>query len=262
MKPSATLPRLVDLARRAGRAVMEVYQSESYGVTQKGHDGPLTDADRASHRIIVDGLSSWSDVPIVSEEGAIPDYSTRSEWGEFWLVDPLDGTKEFLSRNGEFTVNIALIRGDVPIAGVVFAPAQDVLYFAAEDCGTWRVIGGAPPERVYSESPHPGKPLRIVESRSHRSSALDDYLATMRVAERIQIGSSLKFCWIADGRADLYPRLSPIMEWDVAAGDCVYRYSGVHRARSSPLRYNTPELRIPQFTIGMDGQPAPAEAVR
>jgi len=248
----ATLLRMVDLARHAGRAVMDVYTSGSYGASDKQGKGPVTDADRASHRVIVAGLTSWSALPIVSEEGVIPDYRTRRTWREFWLVDPLDGTKEFLNRNGEFTVNIALIREGVPVAGVVLAPAQDVLYFAAEHCGSWRQRGTLPPERMYSAPPVPGTPLRVVESRSHHSAALETFLASIPVAERVQVGSSLKFCWVAEGRADVYPRLSPIMEWDVAAGDCVYRYSGTDRARSSPLCYNTPELRIPEFMIGFD----------
>jgi 3'(2'), 5'-bisphosphate nucleotidase len=254
--------RLVSLARTAGDAVMSFYGSRTCTVVEKDGLGPVTDADRASHRIIVEGLSRDSDLPIVSEEGHIPDYDTRRGWSEFWLVDPLDGTKEFLSRNGEFTVNIALVRHGVPRVGVVFAPAQNVMYFAGHDCGAWRQFGDEPPQRLCSEPASPGKPLRVVESRSHRSTALDDFLATLPVAARTPVGSSLKFCRIAEGRADLYPRLTPIMEWDVAAGDCVYRYSGARGERSSPLRYNTPDLRIPRFIIGMEDVPPSTEAFR
>jgi len=213
----------------------------------------VSDADRASNRIIVEALESWDrTVPIVSEESDVADYATRCRWTRFWLVDPLDGTKEFLRGDPDFTVNIALIEGDQPVAGVVFAPAADIIYVAARGLGAWRHIGDSPAERLQSEPPPPGQALRVVESRSHRSEALDRFLAPLPVAERVSVGSSLKFCRVAEGRADIYARMSPIMEWDTAAGDCIYRYSGATAERPSPLRYNSRELRFPQFVIGVD----------
>jgi len=253
--PSAsfeTLSRLAGIAREAGRTVMTFYGRPS-GVEQKGSLGPVTDADRASHRIIVDALRNWDrTVPIVSEEDGVADYATRCRWTRFWLVDPLDGTKEFLNGDNDFTVNIALIERDQPVAGVVFAPAADIIYVAARGLGAWRHVGVGPAERLQSAPPRPGQALRVVESRSHRSEALDRFLETLPVAERVPVGSSLKFCRVAEGRADLYARMSPIMEWDTAAGDCIYRYSGAGAERPSPLRYNGPELRFPQFVIGVD----------
>jgi len=247
-----TLSRLTGIAREAGRAVMRFYGQPS-GVEQKGNLGPVSDADRASNRIIVDALCGWDcTVPIVSEESDIADYPTRCHWTRFWLVDPLDGTKEFLRGDPDFTVNIALIEGDRPVAGVVFAPAADVMYVAARGLGAWRHVGGGSAERLQSAPPLPGQALRVVESRSHRSDALDRFLASLPVAERVPVGSSLKFCRVAEGRADLYARMSPIMEWDTAAGDCIYRYSGASAERPSPLRYNSRELRFPQFVIGID----------
>jgi 3'(2'), 5'-bisphosphate nucleotidase len=257
-----TLERLVALARLAGDATMRFYGA-SYAVEEKsGGRGPVTDADRASHEIIVEALTRDALAPVISEEGTIADYETRRAWPQFWLVDPLDGTKEFLSRNGEFTVNIALIREGVPVIGVVHVPATGTTFFASQGCGAWRQRGDEAAQRLLSDPPMVGAPLRVVESRSHHSEALEAFLATVPVAERAQLGSSLKFCRIAEGRADLYPRLSPIMEWDVAAGDCVYRYSGRSRARLSPLRYNNPDLRIPRFVLGMEDAVSPVEALR
>jgi len=247
-----TLSRLAGIAREAGHAVMTFYGTPS-GVEQIGSLGPVSDADRASNRIIIDALRSWDrTVPIVSEEADVADYATRCRWTRFWLVDPLDGTKEFLRGDPDFTVNIALIEGAQPVAGVVFAPAADIMYVAARGLGAWRHAGLGPAERLKSEPPLPGQALRVVESRSHRSEALDCFLASLPVSERVAVGSSLKFCRVAEGRADLYARMSPIMEWDTAAGDCIYRYSGASGERPSPLRYNGPELRFPQFVIGVD----------
>jgi len=245
---------MASVARRAGAAVMTYYGQPS-AVEDNGGRGPTTEADRASNRIIIDALRRWDPtVPIVSEESGIADYDTRRQWSRFWLVDPLDGTKEFLREEADFTVNIALVEGDRPVAGVVFAPVPDVMYFAGRNLGAWRQIGVEPAERLRSTPPASGQPLRVVESRSHRSGALDAFLACLPIAERVSVGSSLKFCRVAEGRADLYARLTPLMEWDAAAGDCVYRYSGARGERFSPLRYNSRDLRIPRFVIGDEGQ--------
>ena len=168
------------------------------------------------------------------------------------MVDPLDGTKEFLAVNGEFTVNIALIEHGRPVLGVVAAPALGVTYFAASGLGAYKQEGDGPVERLCSIPPRPGQPLRVVESRSHHCPQLESYLATLPVSARLQVGSSLKFCWLAEGRADVYARLSPLMEWDAAAGDCVFRHSGESENRASPLCYNGTSLRIDGFVLGLD----------
>jgi len=247
---------VIALVREAGRATMTYYNGAmDAGVREKDDKSPLTLADEVAHRILVEGLRRIDPaIPIVSEEAAEAEaasFDTRRRWRRFWLVDPLDGTKEFIKHSAEFTVNVALIDDGEPVFGVVLAPALDLLYWAAKGTGAWREENAAPPERIYSTPPVPGKPLTVVESLSHPSPELEEYLQSIPVARRVKAGSSLKFCWVAEGRADLYPRLGPTMEWDVAAGDCVYRQSGRDGERPSPLRYNKPDLRNPSFVIGL-----------
>jgi 3'(2'), 5'-bisphosphate nucleotidase len=244
---------VADLAREAGRATMTYYGDENgAGVRAKADDSPVTLADEAAHRILVDGLGRLDpETPVVSEESQAEGYEARRGWRRFWLVDPLDGTKEFIKRRAEFTVNVALIENGEPVFGVVLAPALDLLYWAVKGEGAWREENSAAAERIYSTAPAPGTPLTVVESLSHPSPELEEYLKTIPVARRVKAGSSLKFCWVAEGRADVYPRLGPTMEWDVAAGDCVYRQSGREGERPSPLTYNKPDLRNPSFVIGL-----------
>jgi 3'(2'), 5'-bisphosphate nucleotidase len=193
-------------------------------------------------------------VPVISEEGTVPDYDTRAGWRRFWLVDPLDGTKEFLSGNGEFTVNIALIEDNEPVLGVVAAPALDAVYWAARGSGAWRRIADRPPERLRVAAPQPSL-TRVVESRSHPSPELEAFLDELGPVERVKLGSSLKFCRIAEAGADLYPRFGRTMEWDVAAGDCVYRNAGPDGCELwSPLEYNQPSLSTAGFVIGQAAQ--------
>ena len=244
---------VAELAREAGRATMTYYGDENgAGVRAKADDSPVTLADEAAHRILVDGLGRLDpETPVVSEESQAEGYEARRGWRRFWLVDPLDGTKEFIKRRAEFTVNVALIENGEPVFGVVLAPALDLLYWAVKGEGAWREEKSATAERIYSTAPAPGTPLTVVESLSHPSPELEEYLKTIPVARRVKAGSSLKFCWVAEGRADVYPRLGPTMEWDVAAGDCVYRQSGREGERPSPLTYNKPDLRNPSFVIGL-----------
>jgi 3'(2'), 5'-bisphosphate nucleotidase len=244
---------VAELAREAGRATMTYYGDENgAGVRAKADDSPVTLADEAAHRILVDGLGRLDpETPVVSEERQVEGYDARRGWRRFWLVDPLDGTKEFIKRRAEFTVNVALIENGEPVFGVVLAPALDLLYWAVKGEGAWREEKSAAAERIYSTAPAPGTPLTVVESLSHPSPELEEYLKTIPVARRVKAGSSLKFCWVAEGRADVYPRLGPTMEWDVAAGDCVYRQSGREGERPSPLTYNKPDLRNPSFIIGL-----------
>jgi 3'(2'), 5'-bisphosphate nucleotidase len=242
-----------DLAREAGRATLPFYDGVlGSNVREKEDRSPVTLADEAAHEILVRGLREIdSDTPVISEEAEAASADDRRSWRRFWLVDPLDGTKEFLKRSAEFTVNVALIEDGEPVLGVVLAPALDLLYWAVKGDGAWREEKGKPAERIYSTPAAPGTPLTVVESLSHPSPELEEYLKTISVARRVKAGSSLKFCWVAEGRADIYPRLGPTMEWDVAAGDCVYRQSGRNGERSSPLTYNKPDLRNPSFVIGL-----------
>jgi 3'(2'), 5'-bisphosphate nucleotidase len=244
---------VIALAREAGRATMTYYDAPAEaGVREKADRSPVTLADEVAHGILVDGLRRLDPAtPVVSEEAAAADFDARRGWTRFWLVDPLDGTKEFIKRRAEFTVNVGLIEDGEPVFGVVLAPALELLYWAVKGGGAWREENGGAPERIYSTEPAPGTPLTVVESLSHPSAELEEYLKTIPVARRVKAGSSLKFCWVAEGKADVYPRLGPTMEWDVAAGDCVYRQSGRDGERPSPLTYNKPDLRNPSFVIGL-----------
>ncbi len=244
---------VVDLVRHAGRATMLYYDGAvPADVREKDDKSPVTLADEVAHGILLDGLRRIDPAtPVVSEEAEAAGFEARRGWGRFWLVDPLDGTKEFIKRRAEFTVNVALIENGEPVLGVVEAPALDLLYWAVKGGGAWREEKGGPAQRIYSSVAAPGTPLTVVESLSHPSPELEEYLQTIPVGRRVKAGSSLKFCWVAEGRADVYPRLGPTMEWDVAAGDCVYRQSGREGERPSPLTYNKPDLRNTSFVIGL-----------
>lgn len=244
------LAQVLEMAREAGRIILDYYQSPAQA-SQKQDGSPLTQADLKADAFLRRELSLLEpSVPCLSEESRIPDYKTRRDWKRFWLVDPLDGTKEFLKKNGEFTVNIALIEDGEPTLGAVYVPAQGLLYYAEKGRGAWKQEGTQTPRRIFSEKADPAKPLVVVESRSHASPRLDEFLKGFRVAKRVRAGSSLKFCLVAEGRADLYPRFGPTMEWDVAAGDCVWRNSAREGWRACGLSYNKPDLRNGDFVIG------------
>ncbi len=246
------LKQVSDIARRAGQEILAVYSSGTFATTRKSDDSPLTLADTRAHRAISSALQALTpEVPVLSEEGASVDWAVRAAWPRHWLVDPLDGTKEFLHQNDEFTVNVALVVGDAPVLGVVYAPALELLYSAGSGLGAWKEQRGTGAVRVQSGPRPAGTALVVAESRSHPSAELEAYLKTIRVERRIQVGSSLKFCWVAEGKADIYPRFGTTMEWDTAAGDCVYRHSGREGERFSPLRYNTPSLRNDHFVVGI-----------
>jgi len=255
--PPSLLTAIVDIARRAGHAIEATRQSAGQA-EQKADGSPVTESDRVAEALIVRALADLDPgTPIVSEEAGVPTADVRLGWTRFWLVDPLDGTKEFVAGLPDYTVNIACIDHGEPVAGAVYAPARRVAYYAAKGHGAWRQHDGHAAVRIVSRPPAPGAPVRLVESRSHRSAALDAFAATMNVSERVAVGSSLKFCWLAEGRADLYPRFTPIMEWDVAAGDCVFRWSSpTDTPHPSPLTYNRPTMTIPEFVVGFHPVPA------
>jgi len=244
---------LKEIAKAAGERILTHYHKD-VDVDHKADESPLTQADLDAHKEIVSGLEKhFPDIPIISEEAELPDYSERKEWSRFFLVDPLDGTKEFIKKNGEFTVNIALVEGDEPTLGVVYIPAEDVMYYASKEIGAFRREGSSDPKKIEHTPYEKGKPARIMVSRSHRGSDTKEKLAEMgiEVSEEIPSGSSLKFCRVAEGVADLYPRFGPTMEWDTAAADAIFRYSGKTGPRKSPLRYNKEDLHNPEFVLGL-----------
>jgi len=244
------LDRTADIARRAGREILEVYGSGAVAVSAKADQSPLTDADLRAHALIVRGLAELTpDVPVLSEEAADVPYAVRRQWTRYWLVDPLDGTKEFLSRNGQFTVNIALIEGHTPKLGVVHVPVTDTSYRGLVGRGAWRqtAAAAAEPIRVTRTAV---APLRVVGSRSHRGDSLDAFLERVGPHRLLALGSSLKFCIVAEGGADVYPRLGPTSEWDTAAAHAVLTAAGgtVSQLDGAPLQYNTrAELLNPHF---------------
>jgi 3'(2'), 5'-bisphosphate nucleotidase len=235
------LPALADalmpVVSRAGAAIMEIYEA-GFTVQHKEDDSPLTVADLESQRIILAALAELTpDVPVLSEESAEQPWSERRLWQDLWVVDPLDGTREFVKRNGEFTINIALIVDHQPVLGVVSAPALGLIYWGASGVGAF--TGHAAAQRSIHVSP-PQDPLRVVGSRSHASPDTARYLDRLGRHVLTGIGSSLKFCWVAEGKADLYPRFGPTSEWDTAAGQALLEAAGGHVTRPDghPLRYN------------------------
>jgi 3'(2'), 5'-bisphosphate nucleotidase len=222
-EPWEYLDAVLDIARAAGEQILRVYQSD-FAVTHKDDETPLTQADLASHRLIVDALAALTPaLPCLSEEAAGISYATRRAWPRYWLVDPLDGTREFIKRNGEFTVNIALVDGHRPVLGVIHAPVLGTSYGAAAGAGAFRAEGAR--RAAIATRPLPAAPTFVV-SRSHRDPELDAILARAPAHEAIGRGSSLKFCLVAEGAADFYPRLGPTSEWDTAAGQCIVEQAG------------------------------------
>ena len=244
------LTRVAAIARRAGREILEIYASGELAATTKADASPLTAADLRAQRLILESLRELTpDVPVLSEEAVHTPFAQRSQWRRYWLVDPLDGTREFLSRNGQFTVNIALIEGHAPALGVVHVPVTDISYRGLPGVGAWRQRSSAPSEEIHVPA-RAGAPVRVVGSRSHRGDSLDAFLARLGAHELQPLGSSLKFCMVAEGAADVYPRLGPTSEWDTAAAHAVVTGAGgsVSRLDGEPLRYNTRgELLNPFF---------------
>jgi 3'(2'), 5'-bisphosphate nucleotidase len=252
--PAELLPRVIQIAHLAGQAIMDVYAKQDSVVEYKSDDSPLTQADLASHRIICDGLAaSYSGIPVLSEESAEIPFEERGKWDLFWLVDPLDGTKEFLKRNGEFTVNIALMRGGAPVLGVVYAPATDTAYYAAEGAGAHKSAGGVV-TAIHTNRERSSAP-KVVVSRWHGDGVDKMHADLERIGvdhgrcQFVPMGSSLKFCMVAEGSADLYLRNGPTMEWDTAAAQCVLEIAGgaVTNLEGNRLEYNKPVLRNPNF---------------
>jgi len=240
---AAWLDTVRGIAEEAAHRILDVYR-QNFSIASKQDGSPLTEADRAAHRVIVERLRHLTPrIPVLSEESASVAYDERRHWHRFWLVDPLDGTREFINRNGEFTVNIALVDNSEPVLGVVKVPVSGTSYYACRGAGAYR-----------------GGRVRVVASRSHRSAELEQYLACLgREAagyDTVAMGSSLKFCVVAEGAADVYPRLGPTSEWDTAAAQCVVECAGgrVLDVNSRPLAYNKPEILNPWFVVSGGGE--------
>lgn len=248
---------LIATAREAGAAILDVYRTE-FDVEHKDDSSPLTEADLRSHRIILARLGErYPDVPVLSEEsGDQAPYEVRSGWGLYFLVDPLDGTKEFVKRNGQFTVNIALMENGRPVAGVVYAPDLDWMYFGSRD-GSFKAEGGGQPVRLTPPAAAPNGKVVVVGSRSHSTPEMEAFIEQMKrdydEVEFIAMGSSLKLCTVAEGKADIYPRLGPTMEWDTAAAHAVVTHSGrrvlAWGEEDLDLPYNKPNLLNGWFLV-------------
>lgn len=256
---------IVNIAVEAGKKILKIYNSEEVKVTLKEDESPITIADKQSHLYIVEQLSEqYPEIPILSEEGDSQDYQLRKDWQVNWLIDPLDGTKEFIKRNGEFTVNIGLIENHTPVFGVIYSPAQDIAYFASRQFGSYKLINCS---NTLASIPNDSellnaaqklplnqekKAFNIAVSRSHFSSDTQGFIDKMKErykhVEVIEAGSSIKMCLVAEGAADIYPRLSYSMEWDTAAGEAIVKYSGGTVAEyptNKPLQYNKENLKNP-----------------
>lgn len=245
----ATVDDIVSIAMAAGKAIMVVYEQD-FEVQRKQDNSPLTQADLAAHNIIESGLSALiPELPVLSEESAAIPFATRRQWGNYWLVDPLDGTREFVKRNGEFTVNIAMIENHSPVMGVVYAPALKLLFYAGKGQGAFRQLGSGIAQAIHTRPFDPTQ-TTVAGSRSHAGEELLKFLDRMGPHVLISMGSSLKICLVAEGKADVYPRLGLTSEWDTAAAQCILEEAGGRLVGldGTPLRYNMKEsLLNPHF---------------
>ena len=229
---------IIDIASKAGEAIMEIYKKD-FSVAYKNDNSPLTEADKKSNDIICSRLKEiYPEIPIISEENKEIPYETRKNWEYYWLIDPLDGTKEFIKKNGEFTVNIALIKKSRPIMGVIYAPALNLSYYAEEGKGAFKINDNGQKHKLPLYDKKPDNVIRVVSSKSHSNAETEIFINNLRKqyknVELLSKGSSLKICLVAEGTADIYPRLGPTMEWDIAAGDIIaseagkklYKYEG------------------------------------
>tara|TARA_B100001758_G_C18415598_1_gene619307 strand:- start:4283 stop:5089 length:807 start_codon:yes stop_codon:yes gene_type:complete len=240
---------LTNIIEEAGRSIIHIYENYDSNYITKEDNSPLTKADTISNKIIMDGLRSLTpSLPILSEEEASIPLSVRSKWNQFWLIDPLDGTKEFIKKNGEFTVNIALIANNQPIFGLIYVPVTKELYYGSDETGSYRIKdSNAERIRVRKSS---SNDIKVVTSRSHSSDEVLSFIRKIKHASTISIGSSLKFCLIASGKADIYPRFGPTSEWDTAAGEAILKFAGGETLtmNNTPISYNQKESTInPSF---------------
>lgn len=248
--------KIIEITREAGTEIMRIYNTDDFAVVDKSDNSPLTKADKASNEIIINRLKEYyPEIPIISEENKTVEYNTRKNWDWFWLVDPLDGTKEFIKKNGEFTVNIALVHNGNPVMGVVGIPARNEVYYAVQGNGAYKIHADGKQSALKINAPKPDS-IALIGSRSHPSPEFDAYLKDMESkyanVEFVPAGSSLKFCLVAEGKADVYPRLGPTMEWDTAAGHAVVLEAGARvkvYGQTMDLKYNKENLLNPFFIV-------------
>ena len=250
MLTSHEISKINKIAYQAGTEILNIYDT-TFEVEIKDDNSPLTIADKKSHQIIEKGLTNlFPNIPILSEEGINIDFSERAQWDKYWLIDPLDGTKEFVKKNGEFTVNIALIENKKSIFGSVYAPYIKELFWAHKGKGAWKEKNKEKPQKLSTSKPKSKK--RIVISRSHPNSLVQSFISQFKDYELIRMGSSLKLCIIAEGKADIYPRLGPTSEWDIAAAQCVVEEAGgkvLEYEKEKPLMYNKKNILNPFFIV-------------
>ncbi len=243
---SRLLGDVIETARQAANQIMDIYKTD-FAVKNKSDQSPLTAADMAAHKTICNSLSKLTPgIPILSEEAADIPFEKRQDWLQYWLVDPLDGTREFIKRNGEFTVNIALIEAHRPILGVVYVPVTKLCYFATKGQGAYKQESVQTAQKIKTKSTST-KNLVIAGSRSHGTEQQNKFIESLgKNTELIALGSSLKFCLVAEGRVDIYPRFGPTSEWDTAAAHCIVEEAGgiVINTEFKPLQYNTKESLV------------------
>jgi len=241
--------QVIEISKLAGEKILNVYATD-FDVEHKDDRSPLTAADMAAHDVIENGLGELTPtIPVFTEESAKIPFEERSKWNRYWLVDPLDGTREFVKRNGEFTVNIALIDNHKPVLGVVYVPVTGICYYGCAGQGAFKMANGKSPDRIQTRKWKEGRTV-VAGSRSHRGDSLEAFLANLGDYEILSMGSSLKTCLVAEGAADVYPRLGPTSEWDTAAAQCIIEEAGgcLTDTKMQPLRYNTKEsLLNPHF---------------
>jgi len=244
------IQKINSIAKKAGDEIIKIYQ-QNFEVDYKDDNSPLTKADLKSNEIITESLESlYPEIPVLSEESKKVSYDIRKDWKYFWLIDPLDGTKEFVKRNGEFTVNIALIWKDAPVLGVIYAPVHKILYYAQKEKGAFKQKENKKPQRLPIYKQTKDDALKVIVSKSHYNQKTKDFVNNLKneykkTIEFIRVGSSLKLCLIAEGKADIYPRLAPTMEWDIAAGQAIVEQAGgeiLNFKTKKPLRYNEENL--------------------
>lgn len=256
MKYQEYLAPVLEISKKAGNAILEIYQSEDFGARIKSDNSPLTEADLKSHHVIVDGLKALTpEIPVLSEESKGITFEQRNQWDTFWLVDPLDGTKEFIARNDEFTTNIALVHNNKVILGVIYVPVLDTFYYASKDHGAFKQVGTNAAEKISVRTVpeiNNEKHYTIVASRRHGLDKVQELCKKMPHFELASRGSSLKMCLVAEGQADLYPRLAPTSEWDTAAAQIIVEEAGGELIKTdfSEFLYNTKEdLLNPHFYV-------------
>tara|TARA_Y100000590_G_scaffold470433_2_gene664863 strand:- start:1666 stop:2472 length:807 start_codon:yes stop_codon:yes gene_type:complete len=241
---------VIRISKDAGESILGIYKKSKTDFELKEDRSPLTEADIVSHKTIVRGLRKLTpNLPILSEEESEIPFDVRSTWKQYWLIDPLDGTKEFIKRNGEFTVNIALIKNNKPILGVIFVPVTNEVFYGYENGGSFYTKGESKTKKIVVKNNYK-EAIRVVSSRSHPNDKLASFLKNIKTSKSISIGSSLKFCLIASGKADIYPRFGPTSEWDTAAGHAILKFAGgsILTLKKQELTYNCKEsLLNPDF---------------